>query len=192
LGDALKTVLMAALFLLSLVARADDLLRVAEILDGIETPRDEPISFVEKRQSQLLAEPLILHGHVSFSQDGVLAKNIDRPFRESVRITDERMELERDGKTRRVSLDKRAGVKVFYAGMRALLNGDANALFELFDVTAEDVDERWRIRLIPKADELRTFVEKLTISGRGNQVLTVHTDQPGGDWQEMSFSPVTD
>lgn len=188
----MKTALLTALLLLASVARADDLLRVVEILDGIETPRDEPIPFVEKRQSQLLAEPLILHGHVSFSRDGVLAKSIDRPFRESVLITGERMELERDGKTRRVSLDKRAGVKVFYAGMRALLNGDAHALLELFDVTTEDIDERWRLRLVPKQDELRTFVEKLTISGQGSQVLTVHTDQPGGDWQEMSFTPVSD
>ena len=167
--------------------------RVAAILGNIVTPKNEPIPFIERRQSQLLEEPLVLYGEVLFTQDGVLSKRIERPFKERVTISADSMEMERKGRVRRVSLDKRAGVKVFYAGMRALLDGDTGALFELFNVSAPaGEDANWTIELIPKEADLRTFVEQLTISGKGGQVLTVHTDQPGGDWQEMSFKPASD
>lgn len=175
------------MFLVSAPCHADDALRVAEILEGIDTPRDEPIAFVEKRQNALLEVPLVLYGDVIFTADGALSKQIERPIQERVTITADDMELERDGRTRRVSLDKRTGVRVFYAGMRALLSGDVDELFELFDVAAEESDDRWSIRLVPKDEALRTFVEQLTISGQGGRVIGVHTVQPGGDWQQMSF-----
>ena len=186
----MKRIGVTGLLLLSLLAHGDDSVRVASILGDIDTPRDEPIPFIERRQSQLLEEPLVLYGEVLFTEDGTLSKRIERPFQERVTISAESMELERKGRVRRVSLDKRAGVKVFYAGMRALLDGDTDALFEQFDVSAA-VGEgaNWRIELIPKDTDLRTFVEQLIITGQGSQVLMVHTDQPGGDWQEISFNP---
>lgn len=189
----MKRIGVTGLLLLSFLAHGDDSVRVASILGSIDTPRDEPIPFIERRQSQLLEEPLVLYGEVLFTWDGTLSKHIERPFQERVTISAESMELERKGRVRRVSLDKRPGVKVFYAGMRALLDGDTDALFELFDVSAAAGEEaNWRIELIPKEADLRTFVEQLIISGQGDQVLTVHTDQAGGDWQEMSFNPVGD
>jgi hypothetical protein len=191
LDNGLNRIALTGLLLVSLLAHGDDSARVAAILAGIETPRDEPIPFMEKRQSQLLEEPLVLYGDVLFTQEGTLSKRIERPIQERVTISADSMELERKGRVRRVSLDKRAGVKVFYAGMRALLDGDTNALFELFDVSAANDEVYWSIQLVPKEADLRTFVEKLTISGKGGRVLTVHTDQPGGDWQEMSFDPVS-
>ncbi|MDH3510047.1 MAG: hypothetical protein OER85_04230 [Gammaproteobacteria bacterium] len=184
----MKRIGLAVFLLLPLLAHGDDAVRVATILGGIDTPRGEPIPFIEKRQSQLLEEPLVLYGNVLFTQEGTLSKRIERPFQERVTISANSMELERKGRVRRVSLDKRAGVKVFYAGMRALLERDTDALIELFDVsTFADEEANWRIELVPKEAGLRTFVEQLIISGRGSHVLTVHTDQPGGDWQEMSF-----
>ena len=189
----MKQISAIGLLLFFLLAHGNESDRVATILGGIKMPRDAPIPFVEKRQSQLLEEPLILFGEVLFTQDGTLSKRIEKPFQERVTISADSMEMERKGRVRRVSLDKRAGVKVFYAGMRALLNGDTDALFELFEVaTTAGEDESWTIELVPKAADLRTFVEQLTISGQGGQVLTVHTNQPGGDWQEMSFKPASD
>jgi len=189
----LKQISVLGLLLFSLLASGNEADRVASILGEIDTPRNEPIPFIEKRQSQLLKEPLILYGEVLFTPDGVLSKRIERPFSERVTISADSMEMERKGRVRRVSLDKRAGVKVFYAGMRALLDGDTDALFELFDVSTSVGEEaNWTIGLIPKEADLRTFVVQLTISGQGGQVLTVHTDQPGGDWQEMSFNPASD
>ena len=189
----MKQLGVTLLLFFSSLAHGDDSERVAAILSDISTPRNEPISFIEKRQSQLLEEPLVLYGEVLFTQEGTLSKRIEKPFQERVTISAHSMEMERKGRIRRVSLDKRAGVKVFYAGMRALLDGDTSTLYELFDVsTFAAEDTNWTIALIPKEADLRTFVEQLTISGQGGQVLTVHTDQPGGDWQEMSFRPASD
>lgn len=189
----MKKIGVIGLLLFSLLAHGNDFDRIAEILGNIDTPRNETIPFVEKRQNQLLEEPLILHGEVLFAADGTLSKRIERPVQERVTISADSLELARNGRVRRVSLDKRAGVKVFYAGMRALLDGDTGSLFELFVVSASVGDaENWTIELVPKDADLRTFVEQMIISGQGGQVITVHTDQPGGDWQEMSFRPASD
>ena len=71
--------------------------------------------------------------------------------------------------------------------MQALIAGDVTALFESFEVAITENDNGWSLDLVPKEKKLRKFVARLVISGKGARVLKVRTEQPGGDWQEMSF-----
>jgi hypothetical protein len=166
--------------------------QVAAIIGKIETPRDRPIEFVERRANRLLTEPLILNGHIIFTSDGTLVKEIGEPFAERIMISARQVELQRAGKVRRLSLDRRPDIKAFYVGMQALLAGDATALFESFEVVASEDEDEWRLDLTPKERKLSRFVARFVISGTAERVRTVRTEQPGGDWQEMSFYGVAD
>lgn len=165
---------------------------VRRIVAGIETPRDTPIPFVEQRTSRLLDEPLTLDGEIWFAGDGTLSKRIGAPFDEQITISARRIELRRDGKFRRLSINRRPDIKAFYAGMQALLAGDVTALYGVFDVAASADADRWQLDLTPRDDQLNRFVARLVISGSGSRVRIVRTEQPGGDWQEMSFGLAAD
>lgn len=180
------------LFFFCSATLADDGGRVEVILAHIKTDKSAPIPFIEKRNNKLLKEPLVLTGEITFTEDGVLTKQITQPVLESVMISADSLELQRKGKTKRLSMDRRADIKAFYTGMRALLNGDTETLFEMFDASSSTNDEDWTIDLIPKATDLQKFLDHLTVTGRGSEVLKVLTVQPGGDWQELSFNTEAD
>jgi hypothetical protein len=104
LDGRLKKIGVIGLLLFSLLAHGNDFDRIAEIIGNIDTPRNETIPFVEKRQNQLLEEPLILHGEVLFAEDGTLSKRIERPVQERVTISGDSLELARNGRVRRETL----------------------------------------------------------------------------------------
>lgn len=175
------------ILLCCLRADADELDSVIDILNAIEATRSIPILFTERRSSRLLDEPLILSGEITFIEGGALRKQISRPVVESVLISADTIELSRNGKTRRLSMDRRGDLKAFYLGMQALLTGDSQGLLELFEASSSVEQDAWTIDLVPKTAELRKFLSRLTVTGRGSQIRTLLTEQPGGDWQEMSF-----
>jgi hypothetical protein len=182
----ISTVVLALIFAggSTLAATPD---QVESIIRNIDTPRDTPIPFVEHQTNRLLTEPLILKGEILFGTDSTISKQIGEPFDERITISAQRVELQRKGKTRRLKLDRRPDIKAFYLGIQALLAGDATALFKSFDVAATENVDGWRLDLAPKERKLNKFVTRFVISGKAEQVLTVRTEQPGGDWQEMSF-----
>lgn len=158
------------------------------ILARIDTPRDVPMPFVERRKNALLAEPLVLTGEAVFNADGSLSKTIETPFRERVTITREALEVTREGRTRRLSLRRKDDLRQFYAALRALLEGDARTLRELFEIEATREAERWQLTMTPTGAPLGRFLESMVISGQGSQVLEIRSAQPGGDWQSLSFA----
>jgi len=161
--------------------------RIASIIGAIDTPYDEPIPFVERRNNELLTEPLVLYGHMLFTRDGLLSKRVERPSRERVTISSTEIEFEYRDKLRRFALEKRPDLHAFYIAMMNFINGDAERLADSFAIETQEEEEGWRIILEPKLDTLREFIFRMTISGRNEKVLLVRTEQPGGDWQEMSF-----
>jgi hypothetical protein len=169
-------------------APADDF---ETILAGIETPRDLAMPFEEKRGNALLAEPLVLRGEVEFSADGALSKSIETPFRERVVISRDTLELTRDGRTRRLSLQRKDDLRQFHVALRALLEGDAPALRELFAIESTRDGDCWRLVLVPAGQPLASFMDRMIVSGRSSRVLEVRTEHAADEWQSMSFGGET-
>ena len=103
--------LFAALPLTDSRAHAANADEIARIVSQIDTPRDTPIPFTEQRTNALLTEPLQLAGEILFTEDGTLVKTITSPFSESIRISARKVEMQRDGKSRRVSLRRRPDMR---------------------------------------------------------------------------------
>ncbi len=189
---AVRGATLVALLLAGATTSAATQEQIESIILGIDTPRDRPIYFVERRTNRLLTKPLTLKGNIRFSADGTLSKKIEEPFQERVTISARHVELERKDKIKRLALDRRPDVKAFYVGIQALLDGDAATLLESFDVTLTERGDRWSLNLTPREKKLRKFVAHMVISGIASQVRMVRTEQPDGNWQEMSFHIAAD
>jgi len=160
-----------------------------EVLAGIETPRDRPVQFVEVRMNPLLKEPLQLHGVVIFASDGSLAKVVSEPFDERVRISADFIEMQRGGRLRRLPLKRGHELGELYAGLRALLEGDAVTVNEIFvaGVVSGGVKEHWRFELEPRSSRFGEYAQRLVISGEAGQVRVIRVELTGGEWQEMTL-----
>ncbi len=64
--------------------------------------------FVEYRFSHLLKKPLRSSGTLEYRADGVLARNVEAPYRESTEVEGDAVRITRDGRpTRTISLRAR-------------------------------------------------------------------------------------
>ncbi len=135
-----------------------------------------------------MAEPLIFRGEVLLSPDGTFLKTINTPFHERVLITNDFVELERNGKTKRLSLQRARGVYGLYTGLRAFLERDIETLLSLFKVAAVEPGVSWHVELVPVDPKLKRHVARMMIAGKGPDIVSIRTMQTEDNWQEMLFS----
>lgn len=159
-----------------------------QILEQIETPRDVEVPFTEQRMSVLLAEPLLLEGTVMLASNGLLIKKISRPLEETALISKEGLTLQRNGKVRRIALNRARSASKYFAALRALLDGDIDGLLAHFEIGNSSLGEHWSITLIPSDDGFRGMLQEVTISGDAGRLMTVRTVQSSDNWQEMSLA----
>lgn len=176
--------LIALLILIADSAAAGD----AAILTQVNTRRDVPVDFVELRMNRLLREPLELTGVLVYASDGALTKEITSPIRESLTLSDTYLEVSRDGRSRKLRLNRMPDVTELYAVLRALLDGDADAIEASFAVTSQQTGESWSATLVPHGMPLAGIVTEMSVSGRGSRLLRIHIEQPGGSWQTLTIT----
>jgi hypothetical protein len=186
----MHSILAVLLLLVMGQAIASDSTRenIEEILNGLTLPDYTPQAFVERRQNKLLAEPLIFRGEVLLSPDGTFLKTINTPFHERVLITNDFVELERNGKTKRLSLQRARGVYGLYTGLRAFLERDIETLLSLFKIAAVEQGVSWHVELVPVDPKLKRHVSRMMIDGKGPDIVSIRTMQTEDNWQEMLFS----
>lgn len=162
------------------------------IIEAIDTARDHPVAFTELRMSPLFAEPAQLHGTVEFSADGTLSKHVTEPFSERISISPRSVVLERNGKSRSVSVRKDSDLWEFYSGLLALLAGEPDNVNEYFSVTLSQPGPEWQLVLRPVSAALSAFMQEMTVKGIGEQVVYVRTLQADDNWQEIVFNHAAD
>jgi hypothetical protein len=84
---------------------------------------------------------------------------------------------------------RKRGVREFYLGLRALLEGDLATVSELFEIDATNDGAEWTIELKPQAGNLKAFIQEMSVSGEGGRVSRIRTMQSKQDWQELYFYP---
>jgi hypothetical protein len=143
------------------------------------------VRFTEQRLNTLLSEPLVFEGYVAMTADGTLTRVVERPFEEKASIDGEQATLERDGKVRRVDLDRRGRGGVYLRTLYALLRGDADALENSFDLEVSGDRDNWQLTLTPAERALGRWLERIVVSGSGEVVERIRMERSNGAWQDM-------
>ena len=147
--------------------------------------RDPPatIEFAEARFSPLLAEPLVVAGHLSYLGAGSFDREVTAPYKESTAIRGESVRVERDGENARPFALKRAPeLGGLLASFVALLSGDASAVSREFTVAASGRDAAWTIELTPLDARQRRRLQEIVVGGAGSEpkCIVVLSSQGGG------------
>lgn len=182
--------LLLALWLCGLAtagASADSGGDVSRLLQSLDLPPPGPIGFVEQRMSALFTEPIEAHGEISLGPDGSIEKRVTAPTQERVRISADAVTVERSGTSRTAELAGDARWKAFHAGITGLLNRNAAALEQAFEISLDESPQGWRLELRPRSGGGRMIITRISAYGEGSNLRRLRIEQGDTDWQEMTF-----
>ena len=155
-------------------------------LDELERAlrRTPPVTtgFVEYRFSHLLRKPLHVSGTLEYRADGVLARRVDAPYRESTEVSGDQVRIEREGRPpRTLSLQRAPQLRVLLGSFRALLEGRLAPLSQDFEVTLADEGPRWKLTLVPRDARLLRGLSRIQVSGSADRPECIASLEPDGD-----------
>jgi hypothetical protein len=138
--------------------------------------------FVEYRFSHLLKKPLRSSGTLEYRANGVLARHVESPYRESTEVEGDMVRIARDGKPERtISLARAPQLRVLLGSFRALLEGRLAPLGQDFELTLEEQAAHWTLTLRPREPRLAKHVERIDVFGSGDRPGCVEALEPDGD-----------
>ena len=138
--------------------------------------------FVEFRFSHLLKKPLRSSGSLEYRADGVLARNVESPYRESTEVVGDSVRITRAGRPERtLSLARVPQLRVLLGSFRALLEGRLAPLDRDFEMTLEDQATHWKLTLRPRDPRLAKHIERIDVFGSGDRPACVEALEPDGD-----------
>jgi outer membrane lipoprotein-sorting protein len=178
------TMLLLAGALHAADAPAWDFARLMAQLAQVQTSRAR---YTEVRHVAMLKQPLELSGTLSYSRPARIEKIQTGPVREIVRVDGETLTVEREGKTRSVTLRNSPLVGTLVESLRATLAGDGSELQRLFSVSMEGPKERWILKLTPREIDVAGVVAEIGISGSGTHVVRIEIQEPSGDRSVMTI-----
>ena len=179
---------MTLLFALPVLAADLPSLDLRTVLANTTVTPPGRVAFREERHNPMLAEPLVLTGHLEYLELGVLRKVIETPFQEAFQVDAQHIIIERDGQTRKLSLNKSRSLRTILGAIEAILAGEADRLESDFDYELSGTVDSWTVRLTPISQRIAKQLESLQINGDGESATGIRVDLAGGEWHRMEIS----
>jgi hypothetical protein len=186
-----------AIFLLATAcggARATTPPDPAALLAALQHPAPTQTEFFERRQSPLLAQPLLFSGELQRPQSGTLVKRIEHPYVEHTRIEGEKVTVEREGeRARRFSLRRAPELRALTASVEAVLAGDIALLQKFYTLRMEGSEAAWTLHLAPLDKRLAKRVESMRFLGTDTTLrcmdLVLAGDETSRTWLGDAAAP---
>jgi hypothetical protein len=174
--------------MLSLPAAAQeeswDFARLMGELAQVQTSRAR---YSEVKRVALLQKPLQLSGTLLYARPGRIEKRQTLPVEEVISVDGDWLTVEREGKTRRISLQSATLVAALVESLRATLAGDGAELERLYRVRVQGTRQRWTLALAPREVEVAGVVKSIVIAGSGSRIGRLEILEPGGDGSVMTI-----
>jgi hypothetical protein len=173
--------------LLLLVSTYGWSLDLETVLENAAVTPPSRVGFVEQRFNRLLKEPMVLTGYLEYVETGQLRKVIETPFAEAFFITEDYIEIERNGKTRRLSLRKSKPMRAMFGGIEAILAGQVDKLTALFRYELSGTNSAWTIRLEPLSRRVSAQLTSMLVEGDEDSANSIRLELKDGEWSLMEL-----
>jgi hypothetical protein len=135
----------------------------------------------------LLEVPLVLTGYLEYLEAGVLRKAIETPFQEALLVNTDHIVIERQGETRKLSLNKSRSLKTILGAIEAILAGEADKLAAVFDYELSGTAGSWSVKLTPISRRIARQLTSLQVYGDDESVTSIRVDLKDGEWHQMDI-----
>ena len=160
---------------------------LATILAATAIEPPARIGFREERHNPLFREPLVLEGRLEYLDSGTLRKVVDKPFAEDILVADNRITVTRDGKTRRVSLNRSRALKTILGAIEAVLAGNQERLEASFRCEIATSADGWSLQMTPLSTTVAKRLSLLEVSGNAQAVTSIRINLPNDEWHLMQI-----
>ncbi len=176
-----RRAVLAVLVLLPAVARAGDDPALDALMRDFAAIPASRARFTEEKAIPELDLPLPSEGTLAWQAPDRLEKRTTAPIQEILRVAGDRLVYERPdrGVRQDFALPEQPEIEALVTAIRGTLAGDLAALRRFYRVGFEP-GPPWRLVLTPLSLRLLAAVQRITVTGRGAQILQVDTEGGGG------------
>ena len=146
--------------------------------------------FVETRTMAMLDKPIVSSGEMLYQPPDRLEKRTLQPRPETLVLDKDTVSIERDKRRMSVSLSSRPEAMAFVESVRSTLSGNRVALEKHYRIALQGALAEWSLVLIPVDSAVAALVQRVTVSGGGNQVRRIEYLQADGDRVELAIEPL--
>jgi len=157
------------------------------VLENTAVTPPSSVEFREVRHNPLFKEPMIITGYLEYIEAGRLRKVVETPFEEAFLIDKDHIEVERNGKIRKLSLHKSKFLKTMLGGIEAILAGQSEHLASVFSYELSGTSSSWSLRLKPLSQSASRHLKSLLVKGNENSVTSIRFDLREGEWHLMEI-----
>jgi hypothetical protein len=157
------------------------------VLENTAVTPPASVEFREVRHNPLFKEPMIITGYLEYIKAGRLRKVVETPFEEAFLIDKDHIEVERNGKIRKLSLHKSKFLKTMLGGIEAILAGQSEHLASIFNYELSGTSSSWSLRLTPLSRSASRHLKSLLVTGNENSVTSIRFDLREGEWHLMEI-----
>ena len=182
----MKKLFLIASMLLLLSGNAAAL-ELQSVLEQTMVTPPARVNFREERFNEMFAESLVLTGFLEYREEGQLRKVIETPFEEAFLVRRDRIEIERQGETQVLPINKSRALKTMLGGIEAILAGQAERLEKVFSYELTGAEADWSLQLTPRSRRVARQLKGLTITGDDQSVVSIRFDLNGGEWHLMEI-----
>ena len=163
---------------------------ISSLMSSLSDVTYAKLDFKETKRSIFIITDLIIEGTIEYKAPDYIEKNSFTPKIEKVIIEGDSMTIESTGKagkvdapvrTQNYSVKSHPILKAAVESIRAMLAGDLDLLQENYKIEFEGVQSDWKLNLIPKADDIREFIQQMNLSGNDTEIAEIVTIQADGD-----------
>jgi outer membrane lipoprotein carrier protein LolA len=161
-----------------------------QLMATLSRVKSASAQFVERKTLRVLDAPLVSSGTLLYVAPDQVEKITVLPERERIAISGDRLTIEGSGsdRPRTLSLANAPEIAAFVEAIRATLAGDLPALDRFYRIELAGGRAAWKLDLTPRAEKLAQLVRRIRISGSGEKITAVETDEGDGDHSEMSVA----
>lgn len=146
--------------------------------------------FTEKRYIAVLDKPVVTSGEMTYSPPDRLEKHTLSPKPESMVLDKDRLSLERNRRKFTINLASRPEALAFVDSVRSTLSGNRQSLERNYTLLLKGQPQHWVLTLTPTEPAILALLQRIAVSGSGNQVHAIDYLLADGDRTELLIEPM--
>lgn len=147
------------------------------------------VSFTEEHVLAMMKRPLESSGELSYDAPDWLEKRTLQPRPETLVLAGGVLTIHRGGRTRTLELAQHPEIAPWVESIRATLAGDRAALERYFHVAFSGSLAHWSLLLVPTDPARADTIADIHITGHGAALRTLEIRQADGDHSVLTIGP---
>ena len=182
--------LAAALLAVTLALPAFAAFDVAQLMSDLAQHKGGRAKFIEKKYIALLDKPVEASGEMTYVAPDRLEKRTLAPKPELLVLDKVTLSIERGQQKRSINLANQPEALAFVDSIRGTLSGNRAALEKNYLLHLAGTAEKWELTLLPSDQKIAALVQRITVTGRKNQVVSIEYLQADGDRSVLLITPI--